>query len=151
MTRLGSQFPRVCFKNLASSSEKSGAELAHKLADRLREKAGPVGIKKWPLATWALKLEVGGKPFTAGLSKAKKRENEWILMVGPSDAGPSLLEFLGWQRAGAPSQELMQACREVHAVLTGSSDISAVRWYFIRPNNKPTAVLSPDELPWRRV
>jgi hypothetical protein len=144
----GMEWPRVCFKSL---DRKDGAQLAQALADRLRGTVRVADVKSWPAAVWALNLLVGEKPFMAGIRRSKKNQDEWVLTLATADRFPNLLKLFGLHEADAPSPELMQACRSIHAVLLGSADISAVRWYFERPKTQRTAVRSPDELPWRRA
>jgi hypothetical protein len=142
MRRFGldtTEVPRAAFKSLSASIEDD----ARILADRLGAE-----LKKWPLAKWAVKLQVAGTPFLAGLGRREKDLR--VLVVAPSSSGPSLLDLLRGRKVVSYSPELLQACREINTVLTASSEFSAVRWYFEGLGTQTAAVATPDELPWRQ-
>jgi hypothetical protein len=50
--------------------------------------------------------------------------------------------------AASDTSELMQLCREIHAMLTPIPGVSAIRWYFEGLNDQTPAVATPNELPW---
>lgn len=80
--------------------------------------------------------EVNQKSFLIGLKESKFGKSEWIVQVGPVN------KPLGY------SEEILLICREIHAVLTTTRGITAIRWYFEDFHNQSAAVTTPDQLPW---
>lgn len=81
------------------------------------------------------------------LDRSKHENDEWILLVGPSQT-PGLLALLRGRKPVDYSPELVQVCGEIHTALTGISGITAVRWYFEGFHSQTAAVTTPDQLPW---
>lgn len=81
------------------------------------------------------------------MRKSKYEDAEWILLVGPLDK-PTLLDRLRGRKPISDVPALMLICREIHAMLTAISGVSAVRWYFEGFGSQTSAVATPDELPW---
>lgn len=118
------------------------------LAHPLKGRFAAVQVTKIPLTTsWAVALQVAQRSFAAVLGKSKYGNDEWILLIEPPDA-PRFLDRIRGHKSVVGSPELIQTCREIHAVLTTTQGISAVRWYFEGPRNQTAAVATPDELPW---
>lgn len=142
--------PHACFKVVAASLADDD-ELRRMFAHRLGEQFEQVRLGTIPLVGFpSIRLQVGQQPVTLLLKKSRHRNDEWVLLLGPSQAPRwmDVIRVIRGQRLYSP--ELAAACRGVHAVLTTTPVITAVRWYFQGSPAQSRAVATPDELPWTR-
>ena len=95
-------------------------------------------------------LQLERRSYAAVLGPSQYGNDEWILLVEPPDA-PGLLDRVRGVESTVSQEGLNRVCREIHAVLTTTQDISAVRWYFEGFHTQTAAVATPDELPWGQV
>jgi hypothetical protein len=121
------------------------------LAGRLGARFASARVVKRPRLLPSLGLievQVGQVPkFSVMLRRSRYGNDEWILKIGPWRFWGLLKFVLGHNLTGF-SPERMQLCREIHAMLTSTPGITAVRWYFEGVRSQSAAVATPDELPW---
>jgi hypothetical protein len=140
--------PHACFKVESTSIAMAGKDFPQALANQLQPRFASVQMVKTPFKTsWSLVLQLERQSYMAVLGPSKYGNDEWLLLVGPPDA-PRLLDQIRGDESAVSQEELIRICREVHAVLTTSRGISAVRWYFEGLHTQTAAVATPDELPW---
>jgi hypothetical protein len=145
-----SNTPHACFKVEAGASAGINDEFPPLLENHLHALFDPAQkMKKTPLGSWAIELEVGQKSFTMLLDRSKYEDGEWVLLVGPSRT-PGLLDLLRGRKPVDYSPELVQVCREIHGALSEIPRITALRWYFEGFHSQTVAVATPDELPWNQ-
>lgn len=138
--------PHLCFKLQSSQVEVS--ELSRVLESRLSSRFGSVrAVKIWFSAFWAVALQAEEKSFAVALDRNKYAEDEWVLLAAPLDT-PALLDRLRKRKPLADPPELRLICNEIHAAITATPGVSAVRWYFEGFNSQGAAVLTPNELSW---
>ena len=146
LSRMGSncgKTPHVCFKAEFSPETTAADDLPRLLERNLYTRFGSIRvIKSSFLASLIVVLQNGQKSYSMVLGRSKFADDEWLLLVSPSDA-PGLLNRLCRRKPLIDTSELMLICREIHALLAAIPNISAVRWYF---RGQTTAVATPDEL-----
>jgi hypothetical protein len=140
--------PRAAFDVRADLVRDSDSQLPRMLwehINRLRVCA-PVD-KNWFLPGWSLDVRQGQQIITIAVTRSEYGPNSWILLVVLGGPRGVLARVRGRRAMDMPA-ELLPVCREVHAFLTSTSGISAVRWYL---TGDETSVATPDELPWRQT
>ena len=151
-----SKTPHACFKTEGGTSREAQERFIQILAQHLRARLDGfrVVIKhKWFVPAWMCEVQVGGKSFALRVFKSEYADDEMILLVGPLSP-PDTPGLLGRLRGRTPKpytylDELRGICREIHALLSTTTGISRVRWYFeSRENQAATGFATPDELPW---
>jgi hypothetical protein len=132
-----SQTPHVCFKKEADPPAER-RELPGALSAQFANRFSSVKrVLRWFFfSKWIWLVKRDQTSFLVGLKKSKFVEGEWILQVGLMKA-----------RSGHP-HDLLLACREIHATLTGIAGVSAIRWYFEDLHSQSGAATTPDHLPW---
>ncbi len=140
--------PHACFKVESPSIAMADDDFPQAFANQLQPRFSTAWVKKIPFKTsWAVMLQLERESYAAVLGPSKYGNDEWILLVGPPDA-PGLSDRIRGDESTVSQEGLIRVCREVHAVLTTTRGISAVRWYFEGFDTLTAAVATPDELPW---
>jgi hypothetical protein len=140
--------PHVCFKVELPPTGQAADDVPRLLERHFRTRFDSARVMMTgPLAPLAVALQAGAKSFSVVLGRSKYEDGEWILLVGPPHS-PSLLDRLLSRRPASDTPELMQLCREIHAMLTPIPGVTDIRWYFAGRNGQTSAFAAPDELPW---
>lgn len=147
-----SKTPHACFKVEGASIGRTDDELPRMLTNHLQTRFASARVKKMPFfGSWTVELQVGPESsFTIMLNRSKYGNDEWVLLLDPLQSR-GLLDILRGHKPTGSSSGLMQACRDIHAYLTATPGITAVRWYFEGFRSQTAAVATPDELPWSTV
>lgn len=141
------KLPRVCFGVAADVIKGSDDQLPRMLAQRLSSRfESSLASKTLFFPSWSLQLRLETLSYTIAAKKSAYDQNEWVLIVGPSQI-PSPLQIIRGQSTGNSSELLHVSC-EIHTVLDSIVGISAIRWYFEDSHGQTAAVATPEQLPW---
>jgi hypothetical protein len=129
---------------LASCAKNDGdAQLPRMLARHLESRFERVsGPKKLPFSRiWWLQLQLNRK-LSFQITFKKLNKNLRLVMAGPLRS-PGMIGILCGHRPTSHLTEVSSICREIHASLSSTPGVSAIRWYFkdLRPAK---AVATPD-------
>ena len=117
--------------------------LARHLESRFERVSGPRKLL-FPRIRW-LRLRLSGRSFNICIKNLNN--NLRVVMVG-SLRTPSMIEILRGQRSITHLTEVSSICREIHAFLSSTPGVSAIRWFFKDLSRVTKAVATPDELTW---
>jgi hypothetical protein len=143
--------PRAAFNLKLQSQRRARHELAKMLQQHLMKRFGAVRVfRRFFFPVSVLTLTVNRNVIVVTLrGKPWKRfdENEWYVRVNPLRY-PVPIKNLPEDEGRKYERDLMLVSDEIHGLLTHTSGVTRLRWFFQGWDVGRPGVLSPAELPW---
>jgi hypothetical protein len=141
--------PRACFRYASAPIANAHDELLRMLADHLGARFVSARLIRSPLSgAVVIEVQTGPMPgLMVLLRRSKYGNDEWLVVIG-AERLRDLPGLLLGQNLADFSPELIEMCREIHAVLISVSGITDIRWYLEGRSSQSAAVTAPEELPW---